>query len=214
MIKRMLTGLAATASLSLLLAGNTVAATMSFNNASGTYTADGVTATVSVTNAISGHGLHYNNVENAIGVGTNNINGALGFRQLIIVVPIFTEAETMTVSFDQEVTIDKINFRQWENDILGFGDEVHFDYSGGSSGAGSLTFSDSGLGAFELLDPFFPAVSLTSFTLRPEQDGAETAVYLHSFDFTVSEVPLPAAAWLFGSAIAGLAVVGRRRRRA
>lgn len=189
------------------------AATMYFNNGSGTYTADGVTASVSVTTSQSGDGLFYNSVENAIGIGSNVVNAGIGFKKLtFLVVPNFTEAETMTVSFDQEVTLDTIFFRQWENNFLGFGDEVDFDYAGGASGSGTLTFTDSGVSG--LLDPFAVGVSLTEFTLRPEQNGAETSFYLHSVDFTVSEVPLPAAAYLFGSALAGLVAVGRRRAKA
>lgn len=195
-----------------LLAGGTQASTMFFNNGSGTYTADGVTANVSVTVAVSGHGLHYNGVEKAIGVGSSNFNGAIGYRSGILS---FTELETMTVSFDKEVTLEHSFFRQWENNVLGFGDKVYFDYSGGGSGSGTLTFEESG--AFGLIDGFMVGLNLTSFTLRPEQDGkklnganARTAVYLHSVDFT--EVPVPAAAWLFASGLLGLVTVSRRKR--
>lgn len=199
-----------------LLAASAQASTMNFNNGSGSYTADGVTATVTVTTAKSGQGLHYNGVENAIGVGSNNTDGGIGFKELqFFVIPVFTEAETMTVSFDSEVRVDATYFRQWENKILCCGDKVYFDYSGGGSGSGTLTFEESG--QFGLIDGFdVGGLSMTSFTIRPEQDGnkangasADTSVYLHSIDFT--EVPVPAAAWLFGSAMLGLAGVARRR---
>lgn len=206
-MKKILTGLAATAALA---ASGAQASTINFDNGSGSYSADGVTADVTVTPAVSGQGLFYNGVENAIGVGDNVINGAMGHKQQnFVIFPEFTEAETMTVTFSQEVILDTVWFRQWENNVLGFSDEVIFNFSGGASGAGSITFSDSGVAS--LWDPFAAGVSLTSFTLTPEQDGAETAVYLHSVDFTVSQVPIPAAAWLFGSALLGLVSVGRRR---
>lgn len=214
-MKKLLTGLAATA---VLAASGAQASTINFDNGSGSYSADGVNATVTVTTAKSGQGLHYNGVENAIGVGNNNVNGAIGFKELFILVPIFTEAETMTVTFDQEITLDNVWLRQWEDNVLGFGDEVYIDYSGGSSGVGTLNFDQSD--ELVLLRDRFDAgsISLTQFTLRPEQDGSNgagannnTAVYLHSVDFTVSQVPIPAAAWLFGSALLGLVSVGRRR---
>lgn len=216
MLKTRLLGMAAALALAQTSAH---ASTMYFNNNSGSYSADGVTATVSVTTSSAGGGLYYNNVEDAIGVGSNNINGAMGFKSLIFVVPTFTTDETMTVSFDREVTVDTVFFRQWENSVGGFGDLVQFDYSGGTSGSGSLLFSDSGIGdgLGQLLDPFAAGISLTSFTITPFQDGnklnganAKTAVYLHSLDFNVTEVPVPAAAWLFGSALLGLA--GFRRQ--
>ena len=99
--------------------------------------------------------------------------------------------------------------------MLGFGDEVIFTSDGGNA---VFDKSDDVSGPE---DKFDTGITLTSFTLTPEQDGKNgagatnrTAVYLHSVDFTVSEVPLPAAAYLFGSALAGLVAVGRRRARA
>ncbi|MCB1703123.1 MAG: hypothetical protein H6985_06475 [Pseudomonadales bacterium] len=205
------------------LAGAAQASTISFSNGSGSYSADGVTATVTVTTSSAGGGLYYNSTENAIGVGNSATNGGIGYQAFCAfcfpTFTTFTEAETMTVTFDQEVTVDTVFFRQWENNILGYGDEVHFNYSGGASGTGSILFSNSGLSDLTtLLDPFSAGVSLTAFTITPEQDGSDsfgvtndTVVYLHSVDFTVSQVPLPGAAWLMGSALLGLVGVSRRR---
>lgn len=195
------------------------AATISFNSNSGTYSNSGVTATVTVT----GGSRYYSSTENAIGIGNSALNGAIGSSGVFGTT--FVESETMTVTFSQEVILDTVWFRQWENKVLCCGDEVHFDYTGGASGTGSLLFSNSGLGDGPLLDPFAAGVRLTSFTIRPEQDGLDgsgngasndTAVYLHSVDFSIPppEVPLPAAAWLFGSALLGLGAAGRRRRQA
>lgn len=156
------------------------------------YEMDGVQATV-----ISENGrIFYNPVEGAIGVGTNVLNGAMSW------------GETLTIRFDQPVTISQISFRQWENPGLIFTyDEVIFrnDDTGGL-----LTLTDSGQGAFDLLDHFaLPDITLSSFTLIP--NNQRTAVYLWGIEFETTEIPLPGAVWLFGTALAGLGVAGRRR---
>lgn len=165
------------------------AATMSFNNGSGTYSAGGVTGTVSAT----GGSLFYNAVENAVGVGTNGFNGAMA------------QGETLAVAFDSTITVNTIYFRQWENPGLFFTyDQVILD-----GGSFQTTLTDSGQGIV-LLDQFPIGQSLDGFMLTP-QNGL-TAVYLHSIDFDVAEVPIPAAAWLFGSALVGFFGVSRKRK--
>ena len=205
-----------------LFSATAIAGSISFNNGSGFYTApdsSGVTATVSVTTARSQDGLYYNGVEDAIGVGSSLTTGGMGYKSgpsfSCGFIGCFTEDETITVTFNQQVTVDTIYMRQWENNVLGFGDEVNF-----TSNGGDLLFDESdGKAKLGLVDSFDTGVTLTSFTLTPEQDGrngtgakVRTSVYLHSLDFTVSQVPLPAAAYLFGSALVGLIAVGRRRR--
>lgn len=168
------------------------AASMSFNNGSGIYSSAGVTGTASTT----GGALFYNGVENAIGVGTNVFNGAIA------------SGETLSVTFSETVTVNTVYFRQWENPGLFITyDKVKFDYTPG----GDLTFTNSGQG-ITLLDSFSTGgIDMSGFTLLP-QNGL-TAVYLHSIDFNViSPVPVPAAAWLFGSAILGLFGVARRKK--
>lgn len=200
-------------------AAGSQAATINFNNGSGVYSAGGVTATVSVTTVRSGDGLYYNSTENAIGVGSSKTTGAMGYKEYNLFkcgfVGCFTEGETITVTFDQEVTVDNVYLRQWEDNVAGFGDEVNF-----TSAGGNVNFDKSdGYDGSILVDRFETGVTTTSFTLTPVQGGTngagatvKTAVYLHSLDFSVSEVPLPAAAWLFGSAMLGLIGVGRRRK--
>lgn len=158
------------------------------------YEIDGVQVQATV---ISENGrIFYNPVEDAIGVGTNVLNGAMSW------------GETLTIRFDQPVTISQISFRQWENPGLIFTyDEVIFrnDDTGGL-----LTLTDSGQGAFDLLDHFaLPDITLSSFTLIP--NNQRTAVYLWGIEFETTEIPLPGAVWLFGTALAGLGVAGRRR---
>ena len=168
------------------------AATMYFNNGSGSYTESGVTGTATTT----GGSLFYNGVENAIGVGSNVFDGALA------------QGETLKIDFGQSIKVNKVYFRQWENPFIVTYDKVKFDYDPG----GDLTWTNSGQGV-TLLDSFSTGgIDMNSFTLLP-QNGV-TAIYLHSIDFDVpvtSEVPVPAAVWLFGSALFGLFGVARRR---
>lgn len=153
------------------------------------YHQGGIQATLTST----GGNLFYNVVEGAVGVGNNLLNGALASGQ------------TMTVSFDQPVIISKIYFRQWENPVIWPLDQVKF-----SGGGEVLTLTDSGEGAFDLWDVFnLGDINLSSFVLTPT--NLTTAVYLWGIDIEAAEVPLPAAAWLFGSALLGLVVRGRRR---
>lgn len=174
-----------------LLAPLANAATMSFDNGSGSYSASGVTGTVGTT----GGSLFYNGVENAIGVGTNVLNGALA------------QGETLSVSFSQTITVTNMYFRQWENPGLFFTYD-NVNANDGDDFSTNLIESDQVIG---LLDRFAINDDMSGFTLTP-QNGV-TAVYLHSIDFEVAEVPLPAAAWLFGSAVVGLGGIARRKRK-
>jgi len=155
------------------------------------YTVDDIEVTVTS----NGGRIFYNSVEDAIGVGTNLLNGAMSW------------GETLTVSFDRPVYLSQISFRQWENPGPVFG--IVYDEVVLSSGDTLLTLTDSGQGIFDLVDHFaLPDLLVDSFTLTP--NNKRTAVYLWGID--VQEVPLPGAVWLFGSALAGLGIVRRRRQ--
>ena len=78
-------------------------------------------------------------------------------------------------------------------------------FASGSS-AGSGAFPDSLTGAVAGGEPF----SLT-ITATIEHDEASQ---ISSFDAVVAPVPVPAAFWLFGSALAGFAAFRRRQQRA
>lgn len=98
-------------------------------------------------------------------------------------------AESLTVSFSEAVTINSITFGNWDNN-----DDVTF------SGLTLTSFGDnSGVAAINEL--------VSSFSLSAE--GSNDDFRLKSI--TVSAVPIPAAAWLFGSALIGM--VGLRRKR-
>ena len=133
----------------------------------------------------------------------------------------FVDSETVTVTFSEEVTLDRLWLGNWENNVLGFGDRATLSYSGGASGSGNfdLNGSDGNKGFFDPFDFFDTNLSLDEFTITPvvggkNSDGARVKTSFRLYEAEVSPVPLPAAAWLFGSAIAGLGLVGRRRRMA
>lgn len=175
-----------------LTTGAAQAATMSFNNGSGSYTVGSVTGTATAT----GGSVFYNGVENAIGVGDSVFNGGIA------------QGETLSVNFNQTITITNMYFRQWENPGL----FVTYDKVLVDGGDFQMMLVDSGQGIFDLLDKFPIGQTLDGFTLLPQNN--RTAVYLHSIDFEVAEVPLPAAAWLFISAIGGLGWRKRKQLRA
>lgn len=205
------------------------ATTINFNNGSGVYSAGGVTVNVASTG--TGAGLYYNGVENAIGVGNSNTNGGIGCKDSgcadVIFGSGFVSTEQLTFTFSEKVKLDTIWFRQWENNFLGFGDWVTFTYYIGNTVAGTIEFKDSGLGdgTSVLLDPFsLGGIELTKFSVTGKKGTkkvgssnvtAWTAVYVHSLDYTkIPPVPVPAAAWLMGSGLLGLAGLARRRRKA
>jgi hypothetical protein len=149
-------------------------------------TVDGIGVTVSAPN----EGLGYFNLD-GIGVKTGFFN-LRGIQQ----------GETLQVSFSQEVTIGSLTFRQWEGP-----DRVQLSSAGGNLDLNADT------AAFNSSETFGLATlgGINSFTLKG--DSALTVAFLAGLnDVQVSQVPLPAAVWLFGSAVLGLAGVARRRR--
>ncbi|WP_279245634.1 VPLPA-CTERM sorting domain-containing protein [Candidatus Litorirhabdus singularis] len=99
------------------------------------------------------------------------------------------------------------------SDIRGWNDNVFFRFAdntapitAGTTVSGSITLSK--VGAFDLADmATLQLVSGLNFTV-PISDDDDWA----RLEANVSAVPLPAAAWLFGSALLGLAGVSRRRK--
>ncbi|MEH6591243.1 MAG: hypothetical protein V7746_13375 [Halioglobus sp.] len=73
---------------------------------------------------------------------------------------------------------------------------------------------------FDACGGFFEEGSVTAITHNAAGPGPFQVVYdqggttelVNTFQFGTAAVPVPAAAWLFGSALLGLAGVGRRRR--
>lgn len=76
---------------------------------------------------------------------------------------------------------------------------------------GEGAFAENGAGSVDVsvYDFGVPLYDLDLIvTITPNDSGLTS---LASFDFQVSQVPLPAAAWLFGSALLGLGVIKRRK---
>lgn len=155
-------------------------------------TVGGITVTVTAT---GGDSLDYLNLD---GIGVDS-----GIFDLAALQSTLFSSEGLQVSFSEEVTIGSLGMRQWEN---GF-DGANFSSSGGSFALGT---SDSGF-----LEDFWDLSghgvgALTSFTINGT--GAVTATLLSSLtNVQVTAVPVPAAAWLLGSALIGLAGLGRKR---
>jgi len=110
--------------------------------------------------------------------------------------------------------------------------EQHYDFTADlfdATGTRSLTFSLRSGDMFNFLDPNQPDILLT-FADETYQAGPSNAAASISFDFQssdgntygdtsiaysitrVGEVPLPAAFWLFGSGLIGLAGIARHKK--
>lgn len=118
------------------------------------------------------------------------------------------DKDQLVFTFGSKVTLGGISFRQWEN---GF-DKVDLVTDTGTTYQLRTSTSSASAG---LIDYFAFATPLTlqSFTLKAV-GGAGTATYVHGLQNAnlVSQVPVPAAAWLMGSALVGLAGVARRKQ--
>lgn len=113
--------------------------------------------------------------------------------------------EVLTFTFSQAVNLQKIGFYLFDNNI----DKARLSYGASSidinsaptdnSGKPVVGFSQYSVGGAPLVTSFSVAArgSVTSFRIS---------------DITVNTVPVPAAAWLMGSGLLGLAGVARRRR--
>ena len=112
--------------------------------------------------------------------------------------------ETLVLTFNQTVRLNKLSFRQWEN---GF-DKVVLGSSAGYLTLGSSAYKTDAL----LVDWFLFDTPLLVDSISLKGDNFVTAAWLRSVD--VEAVPLPAAAWLLGSALLGLGGTAARRRRA
>lgn len=191
------------AAFALVLTGLSQAATLtlgnnwdSFQNGTATYSAGPLTVTVRGT----GGSLFYNGTttlgaRDFLGVGSNIFNGAVGYH------------EGLVVGFSEDVRLTSIGLSQWENGWetarLSFGNDGVI-----------LAGSHRQEGPFGTRDywSFGPGLSLNEFKLRPH--SGLPAFYLFEIGYELvgpAEVPLPAAAWLFGSAILGVVIVGRRK---
>ena len=178
--------------LALAISTAASATAITFNNATGSYSSGtGITANVTA----SGGSLYYNSASILSGSGIG-VKGALE----LLSGPL-TNGESLTVTFNQAVNLNSISFAAWEGGI----DQVTMSYTSGSQ-TFSNTFNTN------MIDTFSTGgILLNSFSITPSGSLAlTTSTYLNSLDVTPA-VPVPAAAWLFGSGLLGLAGFGRKR---
>jgi hypothetical protein len=152
-------------------------------------TVDGITVTVSA----PGEDLGYYNLD-GLGVKT-------GFFNL----PGLQNGETLRVDFSETVDIATLTMRQWEGPdaivLVGWGDGTPMSLNNDSCAFCSAETFNVGLTGIDYL-------TITG-------DSALTVTLLAGLGgVTASAVPVPAAAWLFGSALIGLAGIGRQRKAA
>lgn len=123
--------------------------------------------------------------------------------------------ETLIITFDQVVDIGSIHLRQWEGPDDGI--VATFFSAGGNSTV--VHTSDDG-GAFNTNEHItLNATGVSSIQVSGIYNGKilgipKTQFYVAGLNnVELSQVPLPAAAWLFGSALLGLVGIGRRKQR-
>ncbi|HUH37474.1 MAG TPA: hypothetical protein VL027_05965 [Spongiibacteraceae bacterium] len=119
--------------------------------------------------------------------------------------------ETLHLSFDQTVDVGTLKLRQWEGPDRGTV-TVH-------TLTGSQTFNLAGdnCGLCTGQDVALNVLGVTRIDVTGVYNGKilgipATQFFVAGFsDVQVSEIPVPAAAWLFGSALAGLGGIARKR---
>jgi hypothetical protein len=220
------------AAMALSLPGIASATSIAFNNNSGTYSAGGVSVTVASTG--TGAGRYYSSVENALGVGNSSTNGGIGCKDSgcsdVIFGSGFVSTEALTFTFSEQVKFNTLSFTQWENALLGFGDAATVTWYVGTTNtvAGSTLLTNSGQPTGDLIDTFsfvpqnlqISKFTVTSYkgtkTVNGSNVTAWSSFYISSLDYTKipPTVPVPAAAWLMGSGLLGLAGLARHRRAA
>ena len=151
-------------------------------------TVGGITATVTA----SGNKLGYY----ALAPGLGN-TGCYAF----VCTPGVQNTESVTVSFSKSVTVSSLKINAWDS-----ADTINVSASNGSTYTLSNGSLISSIGDFDLSG----LGGLTSLTLT----GASLTTLFSLNGLTVSSVPVPAAAWLFGSGLLGLSGFARRRKRA
>ncbi len=111
--------------------------------------------------------------------------------------------ESLYVTFTQDVVVNSLTFGAWDGADHGAKATVggnSITFNSGSNATGNYTFNGLGLSVLAGQTMSINALSLGSvFTLR---------------GMDVTPVPVPAAAWLFASAIGGLFSARRLRRKA
>jgi hypothetical protein len=120
--------------------------------------------------------------------------------------PITTTVPKVTadISFDDIYTLGAIGGVQ----VFGTGNITNFDCDGCTI-ADYTALAQAGIGTGRITFQFGSATSLQALI---DAGTAGHSPITSSFSGTLTAVPIPAAAWLFGSALIGIVTVGRRKR--
>lgn len=153
-------------------------------------TVDGITVTVSsLSNTLS-----YYTVAGQNGLGDS---GCVFF----VCSAGLQQNEQLMVSFSEAVNVNTVTFGAWDDPDKGTLVSI--------PGGDTLVLDDNQLGQPDTWD-ISALGELTAFTIKANTFGS--IFTLAGLEVTAAAVPVPAAAWLFGSALVGLAGIGRRRR--
>jgi hypothetical protein len=171
------------------VAGTASATTYTFNNNGTSFTIGGLQLTVTtptgtVNNASSGLGVKRSTLED-----TSMNSDAINEGKDIL---IFT--------FNKAVKLTNMTMTAWQNGNLL--DQADLTYNN------VITRLPNTGPNFTFNPVYYPGIYVTSFKVTAK--GSGTAFRISSLN--VTEVPVPAAAWLMGSGLLGLAGVARRRR--
>ncbi|ROS05310.1 putative secreted protein [Sinobacterium caligoides] len=158
----------------------------------------------SLNNSTSNHTL-FSNDGTAINIsagssniGTSNLEG-FGVKTSGGNLSGIQNNETLSFSFGNNVNVTGISFRQWEGP----------DKATLNSTFGSLTLNDDSCMFCSGQDFDLSLDGISSFNIT----GASSlsVFYVSGISFENAELPLPASAWLFGSALLGLAAARKKK---
>lgn len=115
---------------------------------------------------------------------------------------------TVTILFEKAVKNPYIALTSWNSNVVDFGVPITFDSVGtGYWGSGTYALNAAGTG-FTGIGELHGVIKLVG--LFDTITFKHTSERWHGFTVGVAPVPLPAAGWLFVSALAGFGLFGRR----
>jgi hypothetical protein len=147
-----------------------------------------------------------------LGVSDTDFRGELDYNYNSV-----HNGEWLQFGFSQQVTIGTLGLEDWVDNS----DRTQVSFGGGTAGAGSFIIGPAEGTAVDGIDLFNLAISGSISWLRvtPQTNtgSGETDFYVQRLGNVNAytpppAVPVPAAAWMMGSALVGLSAVARRRR--
>lgn len=155
-------------------------------------TVDGITVTITTPGG------------NKLDFYTFNSNGyGIGHSGCVFIVcsAALQQNESLQVSFSEAVTVDGITLAAWDGPDAAFIEAA--------PGGASLTLNDDPAGQVNTFD-LSALGELSSFTITNTQFAG--LFTLRGLEVTATEVPVPGAALMFGSALLAMGGIVRRRR--